>query len=143
MKPKPIYYGKVEDNILKLNDREGFREYVQTFDGKEIELDLRKRKSERSLRQNRYYWGVVVPIFGEHWGLDREETHQLLGTTHLKKKITVEGGQEFTVVRSTTSLSTADFEEYMSKLRAWGATEFGLNIPEPNEDPNFAKRVDI
>jgi hypothetical protein len=35
-------------------------------------------------------------------------------------------------VESTTRLSTAEFQEYLTQCRKWAA-EQGINVPEPNE----------
>jgi hypothetical protein len=36
-------------------------------------------------------------------------------------------------VRSTSDLSTIEFEEYCSKIRMWASKELGVYIPSPNE----------
>jgi len=36
-------------------------------------------------------------------------------------------------VRSTTSLSTVEWEDYMSKIRMWASSEHECYIPKPNQ----------
>lgn len=35
--------------------------------------------------------------------------------------------------RSTTDLTTTEFEEYMNQIRIWALTELDVKIPLPNE----------
>lgn len=52
-----------------------------------------------------------------------------MGIQFLKAK-TSSGKAEY--VRSTTSLTTAEFSEYTEKIRNWMAT-FGVYLPSPEE----------
>ena len=47
------------------------------------EINLKEEKI-RSNPQNRYYWGVIVEILSQEFGLSKNETHELLKSEHLK-----------------------------------------------------------
>ena len=91
-------------------------------------VDIRESRNSRSLQQNRYYWGVVLKALSDDTGYSAEEMHQLMA----EKFLNYEKG-EYVFVRSTTSLNTKEFEEYLSQIRLFANTELGIFIPEPNE----------
>lgn len=132
MKLTHTFYGEVK-GTLNFDNPIYFEQTVQELEGKKFELELREMKSKRSDRQNRYYFGVLLPIFGDYFGMDKEETHEALKFEHLRHVINDKNGNPHVTVKSTTKLSTNEFEDYMEKLRRWGAQEFGLNCPSPNE----------
>lgn len=91
-------------------------------------VDIRESKKSRSLQQNRYYWGVVIDILSRDTGYYPEEIHQLMAKKFLSYE---KKGEVF--VKSTTMLSTTEFEEYLSKIRIFASMELGIFIPLPNE----------
>lgn len=83
----------------------------------------------RTRRQNSYYWSVVVSIPAQEIGYFPEEMHDAFKIMFLKKH--EEGKPETT--RSTSSLTTDEFTEYISRCRHWCA-EQGIYIPDPEEE---------
>ena len=81
---------------------------------------LRTEKS-RSIPENNYLHGVVLPILAQHTGYTAQEMKAVL-KWHFN-------------IKSTSQLSTAEFEAFMSKIRMWASDPDGLNcyIPMPNE----------
>ena len=43
------------------------------------------------------------------------------------------GGEKIPITKSTTELSTVEFEDYVAKIRMWAASFLSLIIPLPNE----------
>lgn len=99
------------------------------LEGKRTCVTVSKETKRRSTQQSRYYWGVVCRLVGEVTGYTTDEAHDALRWQFLKQH---RDGMPPTV-RSTTSLTTAEFEEYMTSIRQWASTELGCWIPEPNE----------
>lgn len=125
------FKGTVKNGKIKLRDTEAFVRKRAELEGEEVRLELEKWYKKRSGAQNRYYWGVVIDILSEHTGYTPDEMHRYLKKKHLpKEKIFDEN-----VLMSTTNLTTADFEEYMKKIRMWASSELKCYIPEPNEAP--------
>jgi len=96
-------------------------------------------KAKRSLAQNRYYWGVVIQgiidVFYEHGDSINKEAAHHYASADIGKLGDVAyspDGKPFMYLKSTTDLSTADFEIYMEKIRAWAAG-YGHKIPLPHE----------
>ena len=125
MNTAPIFRGRVEAGKLKLDHRDEFSALVRRLDSKEIELVLRRYRRRRSMPQNAWYWGCVIPVLAEHCGYDAEEMHEALKWRFLKKH---EG--PLPTVRSTADLDTAEFSEYIEQVRRLAA-EIGCAIPSP------------
>jgi len=115
----PIFRGKVDKGRLILDNRDKFRRYLASFEGKTFELILRERQPWRSEEQNRYYFGVVVAMVSEHTGHTPEESHQIL-----KDQFKVE---------TTTKMKTVEFQEYVENCRRYAAETLGLPIPDPGQ----------
>jgi hypothetical protein len=128
----PIFQGIVEDGKLKLSRIDKFNSYLNTLKGGVL-VTIKKEKSQRSLEQNRYYWGVVIKLLCEEIGLNEDELHEVLKYKFLKEHAENKVLGEVDFVKSTTDLNTKEMEEYLEKIRVW-ATEFlNMNIPLPNE----------
>lgn len=105
---------------------------------KDICVTIERKRKKRSLSQNSYYWGIVIPscrAILEEYGneVDDEETHSFL-KEHVGKLTgsVVDGKGRRAITKSSASLSTAEFEQYILRVTVWAATE-GVVIPSPNE----------
>lgn len=112
---------------------------VAKMDGKRLILALREQKRRRSLNQNAYYWGCVLPpivqMFREAGNaVDAEDVHAYLKehVGKLKQVFVTPDGEVLTGSGSTAKLSTQEMEVYLEKVRVWAA-EYGVAIPLPNE----------
>lgn len=58
------YFGSVNDNgELRITHRAKFDSDIKKyFTGKHVEIIIQKKRKKRSLSQNNYYWGIVIPI---------------------------------------------------------------------------------
>lgn len=99
--------------------------------------DMRKR----SLPQNDYYWGVVVPMCRQGLydaGYDEVKTsldsHEVLKHLFLKKEVTNKStGEVLTLDGSSKDLSIPEFNEYIENICKWAAEYLSIVIPSPNE----------
>ena len=113
---------------------------IAQMDGEHILITVAEQKRQRSNPQNRYYWGVVVAMVRQMFidygtPVSAEQVHEYL-KMNVGKMIDMlidPKGNPAPFLRTTTKLSTQEFEDYMEKIRAWAAG-FGLIIPLPNED---------
>lgn len=101
-------------------------------------------RKDRSNNQNRYYWGVVLDAFqNSEIGYTKDEWHEFLKHKFLTDKklfLIVKGKkliEDFETTKSTTDLTTKEFEEFMTRVRQWASIELGIWIPEPNEAPTM------
>lgn len=93
--------------------------------------------NRRSNPQNRYYWGLVIPMVQEgikQLGTDltKEECHEFLKARFNSEELINEGtGEMIQIPRSTTSLSKSRFGEYIAKIQQFAAEFLGVVIPDP------------
>ena len=100
-----------------------------------------KDARQRSIPQNRYYRGVVVPLVREglyEAGYDEvktnEDAHEVLkGLFHKKNIVNKLTGDVITTVLSTTELTIPDFEKYIETICKWAAEFLGVAIPAPHQ----------
>ena len=128
-----VLNGKLEKNRDLISD------VIQSLEGKDIIITIEKKKKKRSNPQNAYYWSVVLPMMqtgfynnlGEHVGI--QEAHEFLkGRFLFREVVNQELGEVIKLSKSTTELSTIEWETYMDQIRAF-ATEFlNITIPLPN-----------
>ena len=130
-----IFRGMVEGGELCLDDPQRWRRALHRADGKRMVLRLERAHPKRSLDQNAYLWGVVYEAVSDWTGYEKDETHEILkamflGTVSRK----LPDGQTVEMPRSTRGLSTAEFSEYVDRIRRW-ASGHRCYIPDPNEPP--------
>ncbi len=114
---------------------------MDAYEGHTIDVTFQKRTNKRSMRQNKYYWAVIIPIFQncimeewvEIWSI--EKTHEYLKMEcNYSEKVNEASGLITRVPRSTTENSTTEAENYYTKCRALALEFFNTEIPLPNED---------
>jgi hypothetical protein len=125
--PAPIFRGRVENGKISLDYPGSFKALLARLEGKQIALRLTKHHHARSLSQNAYYWGVVIPLLAEGCGYDDEEMHEAL-----KWRFLARHDGPMPTVRSTATLNTTEFCEYVEHCRRLAA-EMGVVIPDPRE----------
>lgn len=113
---------------------------LKCFEGKWVSIEIKERKRGRRNSQNRFYWGCVVPIIVDMLrelgnDVDMDTAHEFLKSMFIPpsgiKKTKV--GKITHEARSSTWLSTAEWEEYVERIRVFAA-ENGYIIPFPGED---------
>ena len=77
---------------------------------------------------------MVLEILSDTMGMFPDEVHEFLKWKFLRKSV-----GKYETTRSTTSLTTAEFEDYLSKVRMWANMELQCWIPEPNEEEVWIK----
>jgi len=113
------------------------RVFDQLRDGKWlIEIGQANKRSEQ---QNRYYWGLVIPLVQNGikdlgTELTKEETHNFLKSKfNYTEIINKETGEYIQVPRSTTILNKEAFSEYIAKIQQFSAEFLNVVIPDPGQ----------
>lgn len=114
---------------------------IKSFEGKEVVITIDKVKKQRSIQQNRYYWGLLVPLmqqgakdtWGETWSIDKAHKH-LSKLFVFHESINEKNGLITQTPKSTTELTTTDWEVYTTEIRIYLLQDFDINAPEPNEN---------
>lgn len=137
---KLTYTGEIKEGKLKITNRKGFDEDIVSLEGKRVWITIEKQKSKRSDQQNRYWWGVVIPIVKQ--GLKdagfqdyktAKSVHELLKYKFLKADSVSEHGEVLERIKSSTELSKGEFMELISEVQQWSAEYLNTYIPEANE----------
>lgn len=129
-----------ERAIIPENDH-WFNHHLDKLEGKKLWLHLEDLKKQRSLKQNAYYWGVVIPLIadeiGEH---DHNYVHALMKHRFLTKKKVIKN-KVYEATGSTRKLNTNQFNIFMDKVIHWANTELGLQIPPPDKEYSYGVRL--
>lgn len=129
---KQVFYATVtEDCELKFINPFAVKNHLLPLRGQTVEVTAVKRRKRRSNEQNAYYHGVVLKLIADHCGYrgsdDLEGLHESLKQKFLPKSGLLQ------IPKSTTALTTVEFEEYLEDIRRWAANELCIYIPVPNE----------
>ena len=139
---KLIYNGEVKNGKFHIFRRAEFLEDVlRMFNGKTVVISVEKKKKTRSLPQNSFYWGVVVPMVRQGlldvgYRVSIEETHETLKEKFIRKEIVNEDtGEVLTEIsKHTWELSTSEFMDYLAEIQQWAAEYLDIVIPDPGEE---------
>lgn len=132
----------VENGILKRN-RNLLIDAINSFEGQQVVVTIAKAKKSRSNNQNRFYWGVCLPIiqhgFKEATGEFRtaENLHYnilLPLFAPINEVVNKETGESVTEKLSSSELSTTQFCEFILEIQKWSAEFLGVTIPDPNSE---------
>lgn len=122
MKITRMFPGKVQGGKIQVADARGWERLVQSLEGKNIEVGVAERRKARTLSQNSYFHSVIVPILAEAAGDDDMKAT-------LKKRFLRDGATGR--IRGTSTLSTAEFSEFIDRCVRLGAEFYGVTIPDP------------
>jgi hypothetical protein len=117
------------------------KDAIQTFEGKQIVIKIEKANKKRSTQQNRFYYGVIIPIVQnclKEAGhiMTNESTHDLIKLKFLKEALFVneETGEVIERIKSTTELSTSQFMDLLAEINNFTFEYFGVSLPSPTDD---------
>lgn len=125
------YRGKIEGGniVFDLNNQSRYDSNINSLEGEEVVITLKKYRKKRTDQQNRYFYGVVVKVIAEELGYSPKEMAKIIKGQFLVTR----GDDGFPRVWSTTELNTKRFEEFLEAVRRHYSSEFGIYVPLPNE----------
>lgn len=139
MKQEITIEGLVTKGHLPDSERMRIAGLMSAWEGKRVRVKLSEAKKRRSVSQNAFYWGVVIPTVISMFAdagtdLDADQCHDYLkkhvmGITEVIKD---PAGAQHIVAGKSRFKDTKEWEMNMDKIRAWAA-QFGVAIPFPNE----------
>lgn len=131
---------EVKNGSLTRN-RNLIKDAIATFEGKQVVIKIEKFKKKRSTQQNRFYYGIVIPIVQnclKEAGhiMTNESTHDLIKLKFLKETLFVNEttGEVIERIKSTTELSTSQFMDLLAEINNFTFEYFGVSLPSPNDD---------
>ena len=127
-------------NRILVNSKEFLELFKDLKDGKHLVTvkDFRKR----SLPQNAYYWGVMVPLVKKGLydaGYDdvrtNDDAHEIIKHIHLRKRmVSKHTGDVIDIAGSSAELKVSEFNVFIENICKWAAEYLGIVIPSPNEE---------
>ena len=133
------FYSTVKDGKIATNIAHGIRNRLSEMEGQKVVIEI-KKGGRRSTNQNAFYWGVVIPCVRDLFAMGGstvtpEEAHCYLKehVLGMVKVLILPDGKRQSIVETSTTLSTSDWEDNIEKIRAWAA-QWDCFIPYPNEE---------
>jgi hypothetical protein len=97
--------------------------------GRPLSVTVQEHKAKRSADQNRLYWNRLNDIAAQAWvggkQFSAEAWHEHFKRTLIGSEEVPSGGS---IGISTTTLSVAEFSDYINKVEAYAATELGITL---------------
>jgi hypothetical protein len=108
--------------------------WLKSLEGQHVDVVVRAHRERRSDRQNKYWWGIVIPIISHELGYDKHE-HDAVHYALVSKCFGVRQDAKLGEVPNVRSshLTTVQFTELIDWAVRWAATEYGIEVPLPNE----------
>lgn len=131
-KVNPVFAGVVKNGKIVLDSgvlRKRFEDRLRLLEGKKIELVINKYSKKRSLNQNDFYWGAIIPMIADQVGMLNEEVHEALRMMFLK-----DNSKKIETIKSTSELTKGEFVEYLMNIEIWAAEFLKIeNWPDPEQ----------
>lgn len=133
----------LEKRNIKIHQPLEWDIFLQKFDGKEIQLDVKeaKKRKQRTIDQNNMYWAVVEEI-AKHEGNDIMDQHQFFLENFFSNPIIkkYKNGKEYKMPRadvSSTDCDTKEFSQVMERILKYAnhPDYLGMDIRNPNDPP--------
>ena len=121
------HYGTVSQGRFIPNDKQSFKMEFYKLENSQVFVTVGKATKSRSNNQNKYYWGVVIKLISEVTGYTQDEAHDAMRMQFLLKN------GDVTTIKSTSGLTTGEFEEYLENIRRFASVNLNCYIPLPNE----------
>ena len=117
----------------KLVTSGNFAKRVAQFkEGDKVVITLEKYRKARSLNQNSYYWGGVLPPISEHTGHSSYELDKIFEVMFAPRIIKNLGDKEITRIKHCKELNTGEFTEYIERVVA-EASNLGISVMTPDQ----------
>lgn len=133
-KPTPIFTGTVDaSGKLRLEAKGLFLRYVSTLKNKPVQIVVKVLQRRKSHSQLGYLWGVVYPVIAEEFGysdyeIDALHDHVIRHLRGLKPDPNPLGLRV-----SLAEMSHEDVSAYISDVRHWALTEYGIVTPDSHK----------
>ena len=130
---------RIENGTLKFKQRSTvLSDIAQMRDGEYV-MTIERKRRKRSLMQNAYYWGVVVPLVKEGllevgYRMTTEAVHEFLkGQFSITEIVNERTGEVLKSIGSTSEMTTSKMMDYFAEITQWAAEYLNVQIPNPGE----------
>ena len=124
-------------NLKNAYDRKRFKEACNQMVLNNEYVELKKKKTQRSLAQNSYLH-CLLGYFASEFGYTLEEVKfdifkKICNRDIFERKRINRRGQQVTYIRSSTELDKAEMTTAIERFRNYSSAQCGLYLPSPNE----------
>lgn len=124
-------------NLKYPNDVKAAYAYLEKLEDNQSKVEITKKSPIRSLAQNNYLH-LILGWFSCEFGYTIEEVKYSIFKVKVNPDIFIatrvnKRGEEVRYVRSTTVLTTTEFNTAVERFRNYSAMECQFYIPAPNE----------
>jgi hypothetical protein len=117
-------------------NKKAFLLECSTMPDMEMEATFEKKKSKRTVEQNRLWW-VYMTIMGNELGYTKDEMHEIAGYKLLKaERVNEKTGEVFEYIEKTSKLSKSEFSQVVDFLIIWAA-EMKIELHRPDTQFNL------
>lgn len=128
----------MDANLVKVN---GVVSMDKSFDflcsllrNGEYVVSIKRKTKPRTISQNNLMW-MWFKCMEDATGQPKEDWHDYYASKFLVKVVDI-GPRQYSVVGGTKKLTTVQFTEFLQKVQADAAAEYGITLPLP-EDLSF------
>lgn len=97
-----------------------------------VTVRVERHHAKRTDAQNRFWHGVVIPLFAEHTGESFEEAKRTLALELIPEETRKLDGTIVTTAGHTSDLNVAQFNDLIKRAQELGA-RYDIYIPDPGE----------
>lgn len=120
-------------------DQEAFKQDANDLYKRMAKVELRESRQKRSLSQNAIFH-LWVAVIAEHFGeLDLALMKDELKRIHLGERVYYSAitGEERTTINRTRDLSQDEMTDFLTRLKTWAESEYGILLPSPEDREAF------
>ena len=126
--------------ILDLNmefDRQKFRSYCDHLLKRQVLVEVKEKKLQRTLSQNSYLH-LLLSYFGSEVGMTLEQVKHDIFKSIVNKDIfekkKVINGTEVVLMRSSANLDKEEMSRAIDRFIRWSEQEVGIPLPEASNE---------
>jgi hypothetical protein len=94
-------------------------------------IKIEKREKKRTLPSNRLFW-LWMACLEKETGTAKEDCHDYYCNKFLSRRAVINGSEK-TVTGGTSKLNTVQFSDFLNRIQADAASEFGITLPSPED----------
>lgn len=113
-------------NFDKVQDKQALYSIFKDLKGEYI-LKIKKKSKGRSIKENRYYWGVVLAYISAHTNHNSVYLHEIFKHEFVPL-VKFDDDDHLT----TSDMTHEQIWDFINKVRYWAKDFLNLSIPDPD-----------
>lgn len=129
---KTVFYACIGNDLtIRFVNMQKVKTHLLALRGKTVEVTIMQKRNHRTLSQNAYYRGVVLPVIAEHCGYSGKSELDSLHARFAEMFLPKVGMLQ--IRKSTSDLDTREMTDFIENIRRYAAEELGVYVPSPGE----------